>query len=157
MSDATAHFHANLHYFVTESNAIEGIHREPTFREITAHERLLRCEPPLVKDLCEFVADCAGAPLRYRPGMNVTVGGYVPPPGGSMIRAELQDILGMAASPHSTPYGVHRAYEALHPFMDGNGRSGRVLWLWQKLHRGEDPFARSFLQGWYYESLAAIR
>lgn len=58
------------------------------------------------------------------------------------------------------PYVVHHAYESLHAYTDGNGRSGRALWLWgmRRLYRGQtlkfDRVLRiGFLHCWYYQSL----
>ena len=55
------------------------------------------------------------------------------------------------------PAEYHQRYETLHPFMDGNGRSGRALWAWQRLQRGESPFALGFLWAYYYETLQQSR
>ncbi len=44
-------------------------------------------------------------------------------------------------------------YELLHPFSVGNGRSGRTLWAWCMLRRGDDPFTLPFLHRFYYQTL----
>ena len=40
------------------------------------------------------------------------------------------------------PWKAHAEYEFIHPFIDGNGRSGRAVWLWMmvKLHGEEAAF-----------------
>lgn len=85
-------------------------------------------------------------PVQCR-GLNVVVGRYRPPLGGPNIRATLQKLL---RHPHD-PYLIHQAYEALHPFTDGNGRSGRALWL--HMMGGPDAVPLGFLHTWYYQSL----
>ena len=49
-------------------------------------------------------------------------------------------------------YTLHHEYETLHPFTDGNGRSGRVLWLWMLGGIKNTPLG--FLHHWYYQSLS---
>lgn len=139
--------------FVRESNRIEGILREPTDAEIGAHALLLACENVTIADLEEFVHTVQpGAVLRNRVGLNVRVGSHYPPPGGPDIPHDLKYILDAANLCTHESYETHHLYETLHPFTDGNGRSGRVLWLWMM---GEAPLG--FLHAWYYQSLQANR
>jgi len=139
--------------FVEESNRIEGIHRPPTDREIDAHVRFLAYGELSVAELEEFVQDVAGVPLRRALGQDVRVGPHLPPPGGPGIETRLKGILADIWNGDLTPYQAHIEYETLHPFLDGNGRSGRALWAWHMNFDGHDPFALPFLHRWYYQSL----
>jgi len=139
----------NLLDFVRESNRIEGIMRDPLPREIDAHQKFLLLSAIWVSDLEKFVETIQpGARLRERAGMDVRVGGHVPPRGGHEIPERLEALLQGAKK--NGPYATHIAYEELHPFIDGNGRSGRVLWLWMMR---EAPLG--FLHKFYYQTLDA--
>lgn len=149
-----------LSFFVAESNRIEGI-RGTTDAEVEAHRHLLGLSRVDVSDLEEFVSIIApGNVLRDRPGYDVRVGDHVPPRGGPEIRLALEAILrGVNIRRVArSPYEVHQQYETLHPFTDGNGRSGRALWAWQMLREDRWPGIRlGFLHCWYYQSLQASR
>lgn len=68
----------SLKEFVRESNRIEGIHRDPTDAEISAHRVLLALPGIAVSDLEDFVKVVQpDAVLRRRPGLNVRVGDHI--------------------------------------------------------------------------------
>lgn len=140
--------------FIRESNGIESITREPTVAEIQAHEDILSRDTINVDSLCEFVRIVADAEIRSRVGMNVRIGNFIPPPGGPLIRRGLENLLGSIEKDMIAPWSAHCVYERLHPFTDGNGRSGRVLWAWHMNRAGQDPFTLSFLHRFYYQTLA---
>lgn len=79
---------------------------------------------------------------RYR-DIRVRVGRYVPPPPElvSGLMAELLDWWNTQASQWSPVVSsaiVHYQFEDIHPFADGNGRTGRALALWELYRRGFD-------------------
>ncbi len=143
--------------FIRESNRIEGLHHAPTDTEIDAHMVLLTLRTVPVPDLEVFVGLIQpGAVLRRTPGQDVRVGQHVAPPGGPAIDDALRDLLADTSRGDSeAAYVVHGAYESLHPFTDGNGRSGRALWLWMMGGLAAAPLG--FLHHWYYQSLEAER
>ena len=147
-----------LEDFVVESNRIEGIVREPDdpqlAREVEATRLFTQLHHPTVNDLENFVVVCTGAQahpavLRRRVGLDVRVGNHIAPPGGPGISGKLELLL--MAMDAAGPFLTHLRYESLHPFTDGNGRSGRALWLWQM--GGKAPLG--FLHRFYYQTLAA--
>jgi len=164
-----------LRDFVIESNTVEGIVRdEKTLKEeVEAHERLLRCKKVEVRDVVRLV-NTVQPNAQFRdhqdiPGVCViarvqrrhhteTVVMSEPPESGPLIRARLQDVLDKVERMENV-YTNHLLYEELHPFTDGNGRSGRAVWLWQML-RTDIPwgyrFELPFLQKWYYDSFSML-
>jgi len=150
----------NFERFVIESNRIEGILRPPTDIEIEAtREFIVRGPAPsivTVATLALIYAPDKGF-LRNQKGMDVRVGSHTPPRGGPNIYRNLVDLL--ATIEEADPFEFHIAYETLHPFMDGNGRTGRALWAWQML-RHPTKFQMTdlgFLHAFYYQTLSAQR
>jgi hypothetical protein len=148
---------SKLIVFIRESNAIEGILRDPTEAEIAAHEKLLALPKLELGDVIEFQAVIApGKPIRAAAGMNVRVGNHIAPPGGPLIVDELRRIID-EVNISRDPWGCHVRLELTHPFLDGNGRTGRAIWAWQMTHLGRDPFALPFLHRAYYQALEGAR
>lgn len=140
--------------FMRESNWIEGIKRAPTTDECEALKTFLGEAKITVTALQELVKVFQpDAKLRDRVGLDVRVGQHVPPHGGSHIKKELEALLDKINAAKLDSFQGHVAYETLHPFTDGNGRSGRAVWLWQL--GGRAPLG--FLHTFYYQSLQHSR
>jgi Fic family protein len=79
---------------------------------------------------------------RYRT-MRVRVGAFVPPPPED-VSGLMFELLAWwngtsgALSPVLTSAILHHRFETIHPFADGNGRTGRALALWELYRRGFD-------------------
>lgn len=135
--------------FVIESNLIEGITRPPKSDELVEHERFMFLERVTIEELARFVRVYQpDARLRDKPGLDVRVGNHIPPRGGNQVRNQLETLLGNLRELGA--YRAHLEYETLHPFTDGNGRSGRMLWAWQM-----QDYPLGFLHHFYYQTLGA--
>jgi hypothetical protein len=161
MSDVTHTFEhdAKLNAFIVESNHIEGIHRPPTPEEVKAHQALLARKKLKIEHVTALVAACQpNAVLRATTDIHgVRVGNHIAPRSGPKIVEEFDLLLERIANDALTPWAAHVAYETLHPFTDGNGRSGRAMWLWHMKSRGEldRALGLGFLHAFYYQTLAA--
>lgn len=137
--------------FVEESNRIEGITRSPTMAEVTEMIRFMDLPSMSVEELESFVRVYQpGAALRDKPGLDVRVGNHIPMRGQPSLRKHLEELL----ANNMDAYEKHLAYETLHPFTDGNGRSGRALWAWQM--GTYDALRLGFLHMFYYQTLRGI-
>jgi Fic family protein len=68
--------------------------------------------------------------------VNVTIAGHAAPH-FSMIKGLMDNWL--LDYKKLGPLDAHIRFETIHPFVDGNGRTGRMLMWWQELHKGDLP------------------
>jgi Fic family protein len=92
---------------------------------------------------------------RYR-NIAVRVGQYLPPvpTAVSGLMFELLEWWNTAAPQYSPVLSsaiLHYRFEAIHPFADGNGRTGRALALWELFRRGFDTHHIFSVDEYYWE------
>ncbi len=147
-----------LNYFA----GLRFIEKHASKKRIT-HEDLLKLHALIDSDVMD-----QGRAGRYR-DIRVRVGEYLPPPPEmvSGLMAELLEWWNSQASKWSPVLSsaiLHYQFEEIHPFADGNGRTGRTLALWELYRRGFDTHHIFSVDEvyWqdrprYYEALQAVR
>jgi Fic family protein len=127
-------------------------------RHIEKQAAKKRIEPEDVLRLHRIVAGEVmeqGDAGRYR-AMGVRVGAYMPPPPGA-VPGLMRELLewwnddAPALSPVLSSAIVHYRFEAIHPFADGNGRTGRAAALWELYRRGFDTHHIFSVDEYYWE------
>ena len=119
-------------------------------KKTISHDEILR----LHKIIAGEVMD-QGSAGRYRT-IAVRVGRYVPPPPED-VSGLMFELLGWwnkesaTLSPVLSSAILHYRFEAIHPFADGNGRTGRVLALWELYRRGFDTHHIFSVDEFYWE------
>jgi Fic family protein len=129
--------------------ALRHVEKHAGKKSIT-HEDVLR----LHRIIAGRVMD-QGEAGRYRT-IRVRVGPYSPPPPElvSGLMFELLDWWNKASgslTPVLSSAIVHYQFEAIHPFADGNGRTGRALALWELYRRGFDTHHIFSVDEYYWE------
>jgi Fic family protein len=88
--------------------------------------------------------------------IRVKVGNYVAPP-VDRVETMMSDLLkwwnneAVKISPTLSAAIVHHQFEVIHPFADGNGRTGRMLSLWELYRRGFDNHHIFSIDEFYWE------
>ncbi len=105
---------------------------------------------------------------RYRT-MGVRVGDYLPPPSDAVSGLMFELLTwwnteALKLSPVLSSAILHHRFESIHPFADGNGRTGRALSLWELYRRGFDTHHIFSVDEYfwedrprYYAALDAVR
>jgi Fic family protein len=116
---------------------------------------------PKVLKLHRIMADKVmdqGAAGEYRT-IRVKVGDYIAP-APEKVRPLMSELLewwnksSAKISPILSSAIVHHQFEMIHPFADGNGRTGRMLSLWELYRRGFDNHHIFSIDEFYWEDRA---
>ena len=130
--------------FIRESNLIEGIDSEKEdIQSMKAWNWLLtraginelivrQLQRTIVKNQDDLSVHEKG---EYR-RINVSVGGRICPDWEEVEKSMACWISGLRDATESL--GMHVRFEHIHPFVDGNGRTGRMLFWWHQLKLGEE-------------------
>ncbi len=117
-------------------------------RRVIGHTEVLKLHRIMAGDVMD-----QGKAGEYRT-IRVKVGDYIAPR-PEAVRRMMSDLLEWwnreSISPILSSAIVHYQFETIHPFADGNGRTGRMLSLWELYRRGFDNHHIFSIDEFYWE------
>jgi Fic family protein len=117
-------------------------------RRVIGHTEVLKLHRIMAGDVMD-----QGKAGEYRT-IRVKVGDYIAPR-PEVVRPMMSDLLEWwnkeSISPILSSAIVHYQFETIHPFADGNGRTGRMLSLWELYRRGFDNHHIFSIDEFYWE------
>lgn len=155
--------------FLRESNAIEGVYGEASLKQAKVAWKYLmeqkQLSPSVILKTHKLLM--LHQPLRpdekgYFRHVPVWVGNHEVSP-HTQIRRMIEDwcFKSLQTTPPIDTKALHVEYERIHPFVDGNGRTGRMFMNWQRLKITQEPlliihagtFAHEEYYSWFEETL----
>lgn len=134
--------------FLKESNAIEGVYDDKSLEDaITAWEFLIRHSVMTLKNI-KRTHEILMRRQPLRPSeigqfrrINVYVNDHKMLPPQLVESMTLMEFClpTMRVSPKPDWKALHVKYESIHPFVDGNGRTGRMFMNWTRVRRCKLP------------------
>jgi hypothetical protein len=159
---------SDWHAFVVASNAIERIAAEPgtpAYDDHLAAARLAaggECDPRVLHATltARLLPPSEVGALRR---VAISIGGERPPEPGPHIAIHFGRLMGQITAgpqaletPATAAARLHHEFQAVHPFSDANGRTGRLLWAALRARYGLPPLIIADGEG-RREYFAAIR
>ena len=130
------------HLLLRESNLIEGIDNPMADRAAAIAWQFLATKKKLSSELIRELHKMLTSTQHdleprhkgvWRP-IQVYIGDYTPP-APAVIASMMTNWVRLYET--WTPKEGHIKFEAIHPFVDGNGRTGRLLMWWDEQRRGQ--------------------
>lgn len=146
-----------LHIHIHESNLIENIDDEAedlqsliAWRWLEKQEEITLHEVRKIQKIITINQDLRPDERGYWRKCDVWVGGHLCPEW-----TYLPTLIGqwMKEFDKRPPLQNHIAFEQIHPFVDGNGRTGRMLMWWQEMKLGDRPTIFKFSERQEYYKL----
>lgn len=144
----------NILHAIHQSNLIEGINNADADADSCEAWAYLLDQPKLTnKVICnaqriitnhqDDLSDLELGYYRSHNGTQVTVGGVLCP-SPKLVEGLMDNWL--LDYPTLAPKEAHIRFEKIHPFVDGNGRTGRMLMWWMQRKRGQPITVIEFLE-----------
>lgn len=145
-----------LKEYISESNAIEDVHTQSSIddsldawnylekQDSLPHDVVQRAHEHILKNRQPEIAG------DYR-DIQVSIGERTPPP-PVVVQSEMEKLLHWEPVDPLEAIEWHIAFEHIHPFADGNGRIGRLIYLWHCKGMDAEPILwRAEDRDGYYE------